>query len=345
MGELSATKHVALTSDCWTSRTTVPYMTVTAHYLDESFDMVSKVLQTKVLDERHTGETISVALNTVLQTWQIDDKVSVITTDNASNMGKGVQISDISLQIGCFAHTLDLAAKKAVEVARPLTKKMKPVINFLHRSHVGAKVFKEKQEALNIPKHKLITDVETRWNSTYLMFARYFEQRVAIHATFMDKSLEANKGVYRDFKEQEVVKAEEFLETMKPFYEMTLAVCSERNPTASLILPLCDKILKHCQHNDGDSEFTKQLKKAISDNLGKRYQDKRVREYLMKCSALDPRMKLKGVIEEATWEMLSDEIVELLVGTLHTILSYQLFSLHKWLLGKRETVIALCTFC
>ena len=49
----------------------------------------------------------------------------MITTDNASNMGRAVEISDISLKIGCFAHTLDLAAKKAVELVKPISKRMK----------------------------------------------------------------------------------------------------------------------------------------------------------------------------------------------------------------------------
>ena len=147
MEELKATSHVSLTS---TSRTTIPYMTITAHYVDDQFNLQSKVLQTKVLNEKHTGENISVALNAALKSWQISEKGSVITTDNASNMGRAISISDIDLQKGCFAHTLDLAAKKAVELAKPLSRRMKPVITFLHRSHIGAKVLKEKQLALNV---------------------------------------------------------------------------------------------------------------------------------------------------------------------------------------------------
>ena len=207
MEEMKSVPHVALTSDCWTSRTTVPHMTITAHYFNKDFTMQARVLQTRVLDERHTGENISVALNHALECWQIQDKVSVITTDNASNMGVAVQISDIDLKIGCFAHTLDLATKKAVDVIKPITRKMKPVIAFIHRSHVGSKVFSEKQEALGTPKHKLIMDVETRWNSTYIMYERYFEQRVAIHAAFMDECLASHKNIYRDFKDTEVQKA------------------------------------------------------------------------------------------------------------------------------------------
>ena len=112
--------------------TTIHYMTITAHFVDDQFNLQSKVLQTKVLNEKHTGENISVALNAAIESWQISEKVSVITTDNASNMGRAISISDIDLQIGCFAHTLDFAAKKAVELAKPLSRRMKPVITFLH---------------------------------------------------------------------------------------------------------------------------------------------------------------------------------------------------------------------
>ena len=266
MDELKATSHVSLTSDCWTSRTTIPYMTITAHFVDDQFNLQSKVLQTKVLNEKHTGENISVALNAALESWQISEKVSVITTDNASNMGRAISISDIDLQKGCFAHTLDLAAKKAVELAKPLSRRMKPVITFLHRSHIGAKVLKEKQLALNVPCHQLINDVETRWNSTYLMFDRYFKQRVAIHATFLDRRLESHRVIYKDFKDQDVAKAEEFLLTTKDFYDITVAVCTEKTTTAGLILPLTGKVLRNCEIRDDETDFSKQLKRTIREN-------------------------------------------------------------------------------
>ena len=119
-------------------------------------------------------------------------------------MGRAVEISDISLKIGCFAHTLDLAAKKAVELVRSISKRMKPVIGCLHRSHTVAKVLKEKQAALNVPRHQLI-NLETRWNSTYMMFERFSEQRVAIHATFLDKRLDDQRDVYKDFKDSNIL--------------------------------------------------------------------------------------------------------------------------------------------
>ena len=46
--KLAEVEDVALTTDCWTSRNQVGYMTVTAHYLD-SGHFLSKVLETYVI--------------------------------------------------------------------------------------------------------------------------------------------------------------------------------------------------------------------------------------------------------------------------------------------------------
>ena len=58
--------------------------------------------------------------------------------DSRESGGPAIQISDISLQIGCFVHTLDLAAKKAVELSKPISRKMKPVMSFHQRSQMCA---------------------------------------------------------------------------------------------------------------------------------------------------------------------------------------------------------------
>lgn len=46
-----------------------------------------------------------------------------------------------------------------------------------------------KQVLLELPKHKLIQDVSTRWNSTYDMFSRYIEQQPAVFATRLSKDV------------------------------------------------------------------------------------------------------------------------------------------------------------
>ena len=89
---------------------------------------------------------------------------------------------------------------------------------------------------------------------------------------------------------------------MKDFRDITVSVCKETLPTASLILPLTDKIFKKCRPVDGDTALKEQIKSAISKNFCKRYQNEQVREYFLTCActALDPRTKSQRVVGEDT---------------------------------------------
>ena len=45
----------------------------------------------------------------------------------------------------------------------------------------------EKQQALGLPSHVLLQEVETRWNSTLDMIERVLEQQSAVCATLIDQ--------------------------------------------------------------------------------------------------------------------------------------------------------------
>lgn len=70
-----------------------------------------KVLRTKAVYEAQTGEMVAVEIGEVLEEFGIAHKVVGITVDNASNMTVAAKRLDI-LKLGCFAHTLNLAAQK-----------------------------------------------------------------------------------------------------------------------------------------------------------------------------------------------------------------------------------------
>jgi hypothetical protein len=59
---MASVRHVALTTDCWTSITKESYMTVTVHYVSEKQKMISRVLNTIQLEERHTSENLAAQL-------------------------------------------------------------------------------------------------------------------------------------------------------------------------------------------------------------------------------------------------------------------------------------------
>jgi hypothetical protein len=58
MDELAKVNHISITTDAWTSQATTSFLTVTAHTLDEDWNMVSRVLQTREFKQPHDGEHI-----------------------------------------------------------------------------------------------------------------------------------------------------------------------------------------------------------------------------------------------------------------------------------------------
>lgn len=113
--ELNQALAVGLKSDAWTSRSADSSLTITCHYLKD-WKLQSKVLQTEHFFGSHTGENVGLELKSALLKWNIMDKVKVITVDNASNMTAAIRVSGVDFKLGCFAHTLNLASNKVLNV-------------------------------------------------------------------------------------------------------------------------------------------------------------------------------------------------------------------------------------
>lgn len=58
--------------------------------------------------------------------------------------------------------------------------RVRRITAFFNRITVASQALKTKQKMLQLPSHKLKTDVSTRWNSAYEMLLRFLEQQSAI---------------------------------------------------------------------------------------------------------------------------------------------------------------------
>ena len=48
-------RHVGFTSDIWMSASTQSYITITVHFIADKWELFSRVLLTREMEERHTG--------------------------------------------------------------------------------------------------------------------------------------------------------------------------------------------------------------------------------------------------------------------------------------------------
>ena len=74
-----------LTSNLWTSRNKLGFLSLTIHYIDSNWNLNKRIISFKMLESPYTGYNIANLISEELQYWGITDKIFSITLDNATN--------------------------------------------------------------------------------------------------------------------------------------------------------------------------------------------------------------------------------------------------------------------
>lgn len=228
-----------------------------------------------------------------MRVWNLKDYVFI--TDNAANEQKAIRLLGAP-RIGCYGHRLNLVVKHALNNtdACLLVAKGRAVVTFFHTSTSATELLLEKQKLL-LPEseqnHRLIQDVQTRWNSTLEMLARLYEQHqtlcaVAADSTVLGKRAKELGGKLYSFEEQNEVKS--LIDLLQPFKIATQTLSSDTYPTQGLILPVLKKLSLVLEINDSDSTMIKAMKYDMSSQLESRTTDK---DYALIASLLSPSTK------------------------------------------------------
>jgi hypothetical protein len=128
---------VSLTCDLWTGRNRQGFLGITCSYLDSEFQLHEIILSVQYIPYPHTAEHIEDTLLTILDEWELRDKVFIVTTDNGSNMRKAIKdlelITDNIMWQPCMAHTLQLVVGKGLKPIKALVGRTKRLIDFFMR--------------------------------------------------------------------------------------------------------------------------------------------------------------------------------------------------------------------
>jgi len=175
---------VNITTNMWTSSQRVSHMVVTCHFVDFLWHLQKRVLNFFNVLPPHIGVIIADALQKSFIKWGIENKVSTITEDNVRNNDVAIRILkyDFALKntlfvkgqlfhICCCAHTTNLLVQDGISQIGDIVDCVRDGRKYIVASEGMLKQFVEIAKQLQLSYKKLILDVPTRWNNTYMMFA------------------------------------------------------------------------------------------------------------------------------------------------------------------------------
>jgi len=305
---LASTKFVAVTSDIWTSATNESYVSVTVHYIDNSWVLCSRVLAVMPIEDRHTGDNIvKWLLDVVAQYDMSPSKVSAIVHDNGSNMvaaAKKLEALHGWSSVRCVAHTIQLvvhAVLQSATISDTLTSARR-VVEYFKRSALATSLLHAKQEQMSVPDHQMIMDVSTRWNSTLYMIDRLLEQRWPVSAVLSDKSHKCQNLSEIQWETLSTVKS-----LLQPFEAATVFISGDKYVTASAVVSVIHALRVKMEPAPDDAAYVKQLKDIALRELIDRWpleldqvtgDNRKLFSVVLKSAALDPRFKFNCLSPE-----------------------------------------------
>lgn len=291
--ELSKTNTVSVTSDMWTNLNNLfSFLSFTIHWLDDEFTLQHRVLQMKSFSGQHNADNIRTQFVEIADVWQIMSKIHIILTDSGSNMVKAVRDSPFNGQ-KCFLHILQRVILEALQVQQEVDEAIaqgRKIVSHFNHSTQAQEKFSKIQEELNLPKHKLVQDVITRWNSKYYMCARLEEQKRAISLYISDNSGSIN---IQNLSEREWMLLQHCLVLLQPFEEITKKVSSTYSCISEVIphtkilqkFLIKEEVQRTCSYVDS-------LRMALKEGLERRVGQFEDEKNYTIATLLDPRYKM-----------------------------------------------------
>lgn len=212
---------VCLTTDCWTSRATTSFMSVTCHFT-ENYKMVSCLLDCFEFSDRHTSENLAEELLRVAKEWRVEKKVACCVSDNAANITKAIKILNWPHH-PCLAHTINLIVRDALKVINTTVEKVKRIVEFFHKSTTATQKLKSTQRQMGLPELRPKQECITRWNSTFHMLKPVLESKEAIISTVAIINASVDTLCQEEW---EVVR--EACSVLEPFEQVTVEISADR---------------------------------------------------------------------------------------------------------------------
>jgi hypothetical protein len=162
---LPAASSVSLTSDIWSGNAKEDYISVVAHYVSADWELKKNVVGFRLIELKHSSENIADRIASVVEKFDLIDKVFAVTLDNASTNSKAMEtltpmffgylgsylaptatdpnkVKYLLVYQRCVCHIINLIVKSGLKRLKPYTEDFRTAINFLNSSNQRIALFK-----------------------------------------------------------------------------------------------------------------------------------------------------------------------------------------------------------
>ncbi|KAI5344310.1 PREDICTED: zinc finger [Prunus dulcis] len=230
---------IAVTSDMWDGGNNLPFICVTAHYIDENWLLQKRIIAFRLLEFPHTGSSIFHAMMNVFKEYNITHKIFSITFDNASNNSSAIEQFKHVLHppyggkffhMRCVCHIINLMVQDGLKVIQTQLQLIRDAIGYISSSSSRQQDFAHLCMSHGLKPIKLKKDIRIRWNSTYHMLKSCKGYTNVINFYYNNKM---NDNLLRD-EEWNVCFA--LVDFFKVFYDATCNCSGVYYPTSPIAL-------------------------------------------------------------------------------------------------------------
>eukprot|EP00762_Andalucia_godoyi_P004615 ANDGO_05145.mRNA.1 Putative AC transposase len=224
---------VSLTTDGWSSKNGHHFVAVTAHFVNEDFEIVNVLLS--CLPSGESTDSLRTSLSKCLEDYGIrHDTVVSVTTDNADVQVNAVVNANLP-HLRCFIHTLQLSVQGSLSnrVCDYVVEKAKKIMEFFHRSNKATRELVEYQKRAGVTSPLTIkTECKTRWISLLYALERLLKLKDSIELVLV-----AIKREDLRMNSVEWSFIESLLPVLRPFEQATRWFSMNQETVASLVIP------------------------------------------------------------------------------------------------------------